>query len=92
LTNIDEFDSFDAALKFACEKSKIKHYTVTVEGPDGVAIDDEDLARCCGRGAPWGHVKKPPAFLGLGADTTWRKEIDASPCQSAPIWKPILQH
>ena len=33
VTNIDEFDSFDAALEF--------------EGPDGVAIDDEDLARCC---------------------------------------------
>ena len=30
-----------------CEKRKIKHYKVTVEGPDGVAIDDEDLARCC---------------------------------------------
>ena len=47
VTNIDEFDSFDAALEFACEKRKTKHYTVSVEGPDGVAIDDEDLARCC---------------------------------------------
>ena len=47
VTNIDEFDSFDAALEFACEKRKTKHYIVTVEGPDGVAIDDEDLARCC---------------------------------------------
>ena len=44
---MDEFNSFDAALEHACEKRKIKHYKVTVEGPDGVAIDDEDLARCC---------------------------------------------
>ena len=47
VTIIDEFNSFDAALELACQKRKIKHYTVTVEGPDGVAIDDEDLARCC---------------------------------------------
>ena len=44
---MDEFDSFDAALEHACEKRKIKHYSVTVEGPDGVTIDDEDLARYC---------------------------------------------
>jgi len=47
VTIIDEFNSFDAALELACEKRKIKHYRVTVEGPDGVAIDDEDLARRC---------------------------------------------
>ena len=37
VTNIYEFDSFDAA--YACEKRKILHHTVTVMGPDGVAID-----------------------------------------------------
>ena len=47
VTNIDEFDYFDDALELACEKRKLKHYRVTVEGPDGVALDDEDLARCC---------------------------------------------
>ena len=47
VTNIDEFDSFDAALEFACEKRKIKHYKVTVEGPDGVAMDEKELARRC---------------------------------------------
>ena len=47
VTNIYEFDSFDAALELACEKCKILHHTVTVMGPDGVAIDEEDLARCC---------------------------------------------
>ena len=47
MIQMDEFNSFDAALEHACEKRKIKHYKVTVEGPDGVAIDDEDLARCC---------------------------------------------
>jgi len=47
VTNIYEFDSFDAALEYACEKRKILHHTVTVMGPDGVAIDEEDLARCC---------------------------------------------
>jgi hypothetical protein len=44
---MDEFNSFDAALELACEKRKIKHYTVTVEGPDGVALDEEELARRC---------------------------------------------
>ena len=41
----DEFDFFDGALEYACGKRKI--YRVTVMGPDGVAIDDEDLSRCC---------------------------------------------
>ena len=41
----DEFDSLDAALEYACEKRKI--YRVTVEGPDGVAMDEEELARRC---------------------------------------------
>jgi hypothetical protein len=41
VTIIDEFNSFDAALVLACEKRKIKHYTVTVEGPDGVTMDDD---------------------------------------------------
>ena len=37
VTNIYEFDSFDAALEYACEKRKILHHTVTVMGPDGHA-------------------------------------------------------
>jgi len=47
VTNIYEFDSFDAALEYACEKRKILQYQVTVEGPNGVAMDEEELARCC---------------------------------------------
>ena len=47
VTNIDEFDYLDDALEFACEKRKIKHYKVTVEGPDGVAMDEEELGRRC---------------------------------------------
>jgi hypothetical protein len=43
---MDEFNSFDAALELACEKRKIKHYNVTVEGPHGV-MDEEELARYC---------------------------------------------
>jgi hypothetical protein len=44
---MDEFNSFDAALELACEKRKIKHYKVSVEGPDGVAMDEKELARRC---------------------------------------------
>ena len=44
---MDEFNSFDAALELACEKRKIKHYKITVERPDGVAMDEEELARRC---------------------------------------------
>jgi hypothetical protein len=44
---MDEFNSFDAALELACEKRKIKHYKITVEGPDGAAMDEEELARRC---------------------------------------------
>ena len=44
---MDEFNSFDAALEHACEKRKIKDYKITVEGPGGVAMDEEELARCC---------------------------------------------
>jgi len=43
----EQFNSLDAALEFACEKRKIKDYKITVEGPDGVALDEEELARCC---------------------------------------------
>ena len=42
---MDEFNSFDAALEHACEKRKLLHYKVTIEGPDGVALDEEALAR-----------------------------------------------
>ena len=48
VTSTDEFDSLDAALKLACEKRKIRFYKVTVEGPDGVVMAEDDLARCCG--------------------------------------------
>jgi hypothetical protein len=45
VTNIDEFDSFDAALEFACENAR---YTESLlRGPDGVAMDEEELARRC---------------------------------------------
>ena len=37
----------DDALEYACEKRKSLHYRVTVEGPNGVAMDEEELARCC---------------------------------------------
>ena len=47
VTYTDEFDSLDAALELACEKRKLLHYKVTIVGPDGVALDEEDLARCC---------------------------------------------
>ena len=47
VTYTDEFDNLDAALKYACEKRKLLHYRVTVEGPNGVAMDEEELARCC---------------------------------------------
>jgi hypothetical protein len=47
VTYTDEFDFLDDALEYACEKRKLLHYKVTVEGPDGVALDEEELARCC---------------------------------------------
>jgi hypothetical protein len=47
ITYAQGFDALDAALEFACEKRKILRYKVTVEGPDGVAMDEEELARCC---------------------------------------------
>jgi hypothetical protein len=47
VTYTDEFDNLDAALKYACEKRKLLHYRVTVEGPDGVVLDEEELARRC---------------------------------------------
>jgi hypothetical protein len=47
VTYTDEFDNLDAALEYACEKRKMLHYRVTVEGPNGVVMDEEELARCC---------------------------------------------
>jgi len=43
VTYTDEFDNLDAALKYACEKRKL----LPVEGPDSVALDEEELGRCC---------------------------------------------
>ena len=47
VTYANRFDYLDAALEYACEKRKILQYQVTVEGPNGVAMDEEELARCC---------------------------------------------
>jgi hypothetical protein len=47
VTYTDEFDNIDAALEYACEKHKLLHYKVTVMGPDGVAIDEQELAQRC---------------------------------------------
>ena len=47
VTSVDEFDSLDAALKLACEKRKIRFYKVTLEGPGGMVMTEDELARCC---------------------------------------------
>ena len=43
----DEFDSLEAALKFACQKRSIPYQKVIVEDPDGKVMSEAELAQRC---------------------------------------------